>query len=83
MKIKLLLLTVVFGLNAAFANPPAKKRILVYTKNGKGYVHKNIPFSVEAWKKIGEANNLIVDVSDDPAVMNIENLAKYSWKIMN
>ena len=78
MKIKLLLLTLVFGLTTAFANPPAKKRILVYTKNGKGYVHKNSAASVEALKEIGEANKLIVDVSDDPSVMTNENLAKYS-----
>ncbi|WP_140486226.1 ThuA domain-containing protein [Flavobacterium sp. GSA192] len=83
MKIKLMLLTIVFGLGSVFANPLAKKRILVYTKNGKGYVHKNIPFSVEAWKKIGEANNLIIDVSDDPAVMTTENLAKYSCLVFS
>ncbi|WP_269227011.1 ThuA domain-containing protein [Flavobacterium eburneipallidum] len=83
MKIKLLLLTVFFGFSAVFANPSAKKRILIYTKNGKGYVHKNIASSVEAWKKIGEENNLIVDVSDDPAVMNTENLSKYSCLIFS
>ena len=83
MKIKLLLLTIVFGMGAVFANPLAKKRILVYTKNGKGYVHKNIGPSVEAWKKIGEANNLIVDVSDDPAAMNSKNLAKYDCLVFS
>ena len=83
MKIKLLLLTLVFGLTTVFANPPAKKRILVYTKNGKGYVHKNIAASVEALKKIGEENKLIVDVSDDPAVMIAENLAKYSCLVFS
>ena len=83
MKIKLLLLTIIFGLSSVLANPPAKKRILVYTKNGKGYVHQNIPFSVEAWKKIGDVNNLIVDVSDDPAVMNTQNLAQYSCLIFS
>ncbi|MFL9831108.1 ThuA domain-containing protein [Flavobacterium sp. ST-87] len=83
MKTKLLLLTIVFSLSSVFANPPAKKRILVYTKNGKGYVHKNIASSVGAWKKIGEINNLIVDVSDDPAVMNTANLAKYSCLVFS
>lgn len=83
MKIKLILLTILLGLNFVCANPPAKKRILVYTKNGKGYVHKNIAASVEALKKIGEANNLIVDVSEDPSVMTIENLAKYSCLIFS
>lgn len=83
MKIKLILLTLILGLNFVCANPPAKKRILVYTKNGKGYVHKNIAASVEALKKIGEANNLIVDVSDDPSVMTIENLLKYSCLVFS
>lgn len=83
MKIKLILLTIILGLNSVFGNPPAKKRILVYTKNGKGYVHENITASVEALKKIGEVNNLIVDVSDDPSVMTIENLARYSCLVFS
>ncbi|MGQ7946143.1 ThuA domain-containing protein [Flavobacterium sp. WC2509] len=83
MKIKLIVLTIILGLNSVFANPPVKKRVLVYTKNGEGYVHKNIAASVEALKKIGEANNLIVDVSDDPSVMTIDNLAKYSCLIFS
>jgi type 1 glutamine amidotransferase len=83
MKRKLTLLTILLSLNFVFGNPPAKKRILVYTKNGKGYVHKNIAASVEALKKIGEANNLLVDVSDDPSVMTIENLAKYSCLVFS
>jgi type 1 glutamine amidotransferase len=83
MKIKILLLTIIFGLSAAFANPIAPKRILVYTKNGKGYVHKNIASSVEALKKIGAANHWIVDVSDDAAVMTTENLRKYNCLVFS
>lgn len=83
MKIKMMILSIIFGLNAVSANPPAKKRILVYTKNGKGYVHENIASSVEAWKKIGAANNLIVDVSDNPEVMTTENLAKYNCLVFS
>jgi len=82
-KIKLMLLTVFLGLSIVFAKPPAKKRILVYTKTGKGYVHKNIAASVEALKKIGEANKLIVDVSDDPTVMTTDNLANYSCLVFS
>ena len=78
-----MLLTIFFGMSIIFANPPAKKRILVYTKNGKGFVHKNIASSVEAIKKIGEANKLIVDVSDDPVVMTTENLAKYNCLVFS
>ncbi|WP_220763343.1 ThuA domain-containing protein [Flavobacterium sp. UMI-01] len=83
MKIKFLLLTLVFGLTTVPANPIAKKRILVYTKNGKGYVHENIPASVKALQKIGETNHWSIDVSDNPAVMTTENLAKYDCLIFS
>lgn len=83
MKISLIVLTVILSLNAAFANPQAKKRVLVYTKNGKGYVHKNIASSVAALKKMGEENHWTVDVSDDPAVMTTENLKKYACLIFS
>ena len=78
-----MLLTVVFGISAVFANPLLKKRVLVYTKNGKGFVHTNIANSVEALKKIGQLNNLLVDVSNDPSVMTTENLAKYNCLIFS
>ncbi len=52
----------------------AQKKILVYTKNGDGYVHDNIAASVEAIKKLGPENHFEVDVSDDPAVFTEENL---------
>ncbi|MHA4845932.1 ThuA domain-containing protein [Flavitalea antarctica] len=52
--------------------------VLVYTKNGKGYVHTNIPFAVAAIKEMGTQNGFSVDVSDDPSVFTDENLKKYS-----
>lgn len=78
-----MLLAVVFGISILFANPPAKKRVLVYTKNGKGYVHKNIPASIDALKKMGEEKHWLVDVSDNPAVMTNENLAQYDCLIFS
>lgn len=78
MKIKLVLLTIIFGFTSLYANPHAKKRILVYTKNGQGYVHKNIAASVDALRKIGLANHLIVDVSNETSVMTSENLKRYN-----
>lgn len=83
MKIKLVLLTFILFATGVFANPPIQKRVLVYIKNGKGFVHTNIANSVEALKKIGKQNNFIVDVSDDPSVMNTENLAKYNCLIFS
>jgi uncharacterized protein len=53
------------------------KRILVYTKNGKGFVHDNIASSVEAIRRMGAESGFAVDASDDPAVFTTENLKKY------
>jgi type 1 glutamine amidotransferase len=83
LKFKMLLLAVIFPLTFILGSPPAQKRILVYTRNGEGYVHDNIKASVEALKKIGAENNLIVDVSDDPEVMTKENLVRYSCLVFS
>lgn len=59
----------------------AEKRILVYTRNhvtdGKGYVHENIPYSVDAIKQLGKENGFEVDSSDDPKVFTDQNLKRY------
>lgn len=52
-------------------------RILIYTKNGKGYVHENIEHSTAVITRIASKNGFIVDASDDPAVMTEENLKRY------
>ncbi len=53
------------------------KQILIYTKNGKGYVHENIASSVKALQEICAKEGIKTDVSDDPAVFTPENLKKY------
>lgn len=58
-------------------------RVLVYTKNGKGYVHDNIPASVAAIKKLGADNHFTVDVSDDAAVFTDANLKRYQALIFD
>jgi type 1 glutamine amidotransferase len=55
--------------------------VLVYTKNGKGYVHDNIASAVISIQELGTANNFKVDVSDDPSVFTEENLKKYTLLI--
>jgi len=67
-------LTVLSALTLAGAS---ERRVLVYTKNGKGYVHDNIPASVVALKKLGAENRFVVDVSDDPGVFTDRNLRRY------
>ncbi|MDX2246347.1 MAG: ThuA domain-containing protein [Bacteroidia bacterium] len=57
--------------------PAHKPRVLVYTKNGKGYVHDNLEAATAAIKKLGIEHGFDVDASADPAVMTGENLQKY------
>ena len=59
----------------------AGSQILVYTKNGKGYVHDNIASAVNCIQNLGKENNFKVDVSDDPSVFTEANLKKYQLLI--
>lgn len=72
-----LLVSFVF-LKTAHGTDLKKAHVLVYTKNGKGYVHDNIPSAVEALKKLGSEHKFRVTVSDDPAVFTEENLKQYT-----
>jgi type 1 glutamine amidotransferase len=55
-----------------------KVSVLVYTKNGKGYVHDNIPLAVACIQRLGKQNGFAVTVSDNPADFNDENLKKFN-----
>lgn len=55
--------------------------VLVYTKNGKGYVHDNIADAAKCIQKLGTENKFAVDVSDDPGVFTTANLKKYTMLI--
>jgi uncharacterized protein len=58
-----------------------KVQVLVYTKNGKGFVHDNIPFAVASIQKLGQTLGFQVDVSDSPSVFTTQNLQKYNCLI--
>jgi type 1 glutamine amidotransferase len=61
-----------------FANAGySQTAVLIYTKNGKGYVHDNIPYAVSAIRELCEKEGYAVSISDDPAVFKEENLRKY------
>jgi len=60
-----------------------KVNVLVYTKNGNGYVHKNIDTASMALKQLGEKKGFSVTVSDNPADFNEANLKKYTLVIFN
>lgn len=58
-----------------------KLAVLVYTKNGTGYVHANIPAAVSCIQKLGLQYGFRVDTSANPAVMTEENLKQYKLLI--
>src|SRR5215218_9501716 len=54
-----------------------KLTVLVYTKNGKGYVHDNIPSAVACIQKFGKQYGFRVDTSSNALVMSETNLEQY------
>jgi uncharacterized protein len=80
--IQIILFLSVF-LFTAVSSFAGNKKILVYTKNGKGYIHDNIAASVAALKKLGAENGLTVDVSDNPTVFTDENLKQYDCLVFS
>ena len=58
-----------------------KINVLVYTKNGKGYVHDNIPSAVSCIQKLGKQYGFSVDTSSNTSVMTENNLKRYSLLI--
>ena len=76
MRLTTLFLLFAFASFATFAQKTSYS-VLVYTKNGPGYVHDNISSAVAAVQKLGSENHFKVDVSADPVVFEEQNLAKY------
>lgn len=58
-----------------------KVSVLVYTKNGKGYVHDNIPSAVNCIQNFGKQYGFKVDTSSNPSIMTEANLRKYSMLV--
>lgn len=69
------------SLNKIVKDKLAGSQVLVYTKNGKGYVHDNIASAVACIQQLGKTNNFKVDVTDDPSVFSEANLKKYQLLI--
>lgn len=58
-------------------------KVLVYTKNGKGYVHENRASGTSAIQQLGKQYGFSVDVLDDPACFTDANLKQYALLIFN
>src|SRR3546814_15946199 len=78
-RVALLSLPLLLFANALLAQSVNWKKIkvLVYTKNGVGFVHDNIENSVIALKAMGEQHGFSVDATEDPSVFTDENLKQY------
>jgi type 1 glutamine amidotransferase len=60
-----------------------KLNVLVYSKNGKGYVHDNIASAVAGLQDLGKKYGFKVDTSTNPSVFTRENLSKYHLLIFS
>jgi type 1 glutamine amidotransferase len=58
-------------------------RALIYTRNGKGYVHENRAASVEMVSSLAKKYGFTLDVSEDPAIFTDANLARYDLLIFS
>lgn len=76
-----LLFSICGNLNAQTRVDWKKVSVLVYTKNGNGYVHDNIPSAVSCIQKLGKEHGFKVDTSANPSVMTEENLKQYTLLI--
>lgn len=55
----------------------AGKKILIYTRNGPGYVHDNIAASVRALEEICDSLGILTEATDTPAVFTPGKLAGF------
>ncbi|MCL4637800.1 MAG: ThuA domain-containing protein [Olivibacter sp.] len=58
-------------------------KVLVYTKNGKGFVHDNIENSKKALQEIAASTGFKVDFSENPADFTDERLKQYDVLIFS
>ena len=81
---KMRLLLILFLIFSVTANAQKVKvnwkkiKVLLYTKNGKGYVHENIPFAVKSFQKLGEQYGFTTEVSENANVFTEDNLKQYA-----
>src|SRR5215203_6124691 len=64
-------------------NKLKNKSVLVYTKNGTGYVHENISSSIAAIQKLGSDLKFKVDTSTNAAIFTEEKLKKFDVVIFS
>jgi uncharacterized protein len=58
-----------------------KVKVLVYTKNGKGFVHDNVPYAAKSIQQLGQEHGFQVEVTDNPAVFTEDKLKEFTLLI--
>ena len=81
----LLIILFTTALNLSYAQKIKwnKVKVLVYIKNGKGYIHDNIANSVTAIQALGKEKGFTVEVSEDPGKFTDDNLKQYDALIFS
>ena len=82
MRFLLITFFLVFGIFNPKSNAQTKN-ILIYTKNGEGYVHENITASVSALKTICREIGAVCEVSDNPEVFSEDFSEKFDLVIFS
>lgn len=59
------------------------KHILLFTRNGTGYVHENMPYGIAAIQKLGKEKGFTVDTTTNPAFFTDDTLKKYDAVIFS
>lgn len=67
--------------NAAAEKKLKNFSVLLYTKNGKGYVHDNIPSAISCIEQLGKENHFKVVSTEDPTIFNDKDLQQFTLVI--
>ncbi len=65
-----------FVLTPGFTQNLSGIKVLLYTKNGKGYVHDNIPHAIRCFDSLARKHRFQLKASEDPGVFNPGELLK-------
>jgi type 1 glutamine amidotransferase len=79
---RILLSALLLGINL-LAGAQSSGTLLIYTHNGKGYVHDNIEASVGAIQRLCRENGITAIHSDDPVVFTSGDLGRFSCIIFS
>jgi len=61
----------------------SSKKVLIYTRNGEGYIHDNIPASIKALEEICQEIGVDTEVSDSAELITEEFLNRFDAVIFS